>query len=50
MEISNFLDECKAEGITRVDILDLVYNLKLPADQIEKIMNTLAERGKVHDV
>jgi len=40
-EITKYLQDTKKKGITKVNIVDMVLELHLPANQIEKIMDSL---------
>jgi hypothetical protein len=44
-EIESFLAELKNNGIERVNILDIMAKLKLPSDQIERVMKSLRKSG-----
>ena len=40
-EILEYLKQLKQEGFKKINIIDLVGGLNLPAEQIEKVMDTL---------
>ena len=44
-EIESFITKWKVEGKTKLSILDIVENLCLPVEQIDKIMKKLEKRG-----
>lgn len=43
-EIISYLKHMKSEGNTKISIIDLVSELKLPVEQIERIMDTIKGR------
>lgn len=43
--IVDFIKESKARGVVEIDVLDIADSLKLPFDQIRKIMDKLKDRG-----
>ncbi len=44
-EIKSYIIQQKRAGITKIRIIDLIDTLKLPAEQIEGIMNKLKSNG-----
>ena len=46
-EISSFIIHKKSEGITRLSVLDFVLNLKLPADQVEGVLEEFEQKGRL---
>ena len=46
-EILAFISERHKRGIFKVSIFDMVVSLKLPASQVEDIMNGFVRKGKV---
>ena len=40
--IVDFIKESKARGVVEIDVLDIADSLKLPFDQIRKIMDNLS--------
>lgn len=49
-EIKNFILHLKKSGRTTMDIIDLVEELKLPPEQIEKIMDKFTKAGKIREL
>ena len=49
-EIECFLLELKEENVSKISILDIATNLKLPADQVERIMEKFEEEGRVSEL
>lgn len=49
-EISDFILAQKSEGTTQLTIFDIVLKLKLPAQQVEKIMDGFEREKKVKEV
>ena len=49
-KITDFILKRKEEGIRKIGILDIVVNLSLPAEQIEKIMGKFEKEKKVAKV
>ena len=45
IEIREYLTMKKESGTTRINLLDLMLDLDLPPEQIERIMNTLSKEG-----
>jgi len=43
--IVDFIKESKERGIVEIDVLDIADSLKLPFEQIRKIMDKLKDRG-----
>lgn len=48
--ILNFIIEQGKRGITQLSILDLSVALKLPAFQVEKIMESFSKRGLIREI
>ena len=49
-EISSFIVKKKEEGITKLSVLDFVLNLKIPAEQVEKILSKYEKDGKIKEI
>mgnify|MGYP001561111175 CR=1 FL=1 len=49
-EILAFISERHKRGIFKVSIFDMVVSLKLPASQVEDIMNGFVRKGKVKEI
>lgn len=49
-QISNFILEMKREDVRRVNILDIISNLSLPPEQVERIMEEFEKEKKVTKV
>lgn len=49
-EITSFILGQHKEGIFKVSILDIVLNLKLPASQVENIMDDFVKKNKVKEL
>ena len=49
-EITSFILEQHKEGIFKISILDIVLNLKLPASQVEEIMDSFVKKGKAKEL
>jgi len=49
-EITLFILKKQKSGIFKVTVLDLVIALKLPASQIEKIMEDFLKKGKIKEL
>lgn len=49
-EISDFIISKREEGIIKLSTLDFVLNLKLPAEQIEKILGIFKSQHKIKEV
>ena len=49
-EITSFILERHKESIFKISILDLILNLKLPASQVEGIMDSFVKKGKVKEL
>ena len=45
VEIESYLKDIKKRGIQQISLLDLIADLNLPGEQIERIMDGLKERG-----
>jgi predicted transcriptional regulator len=43
--IVSFITKKRAEGVAEVDVLDIADALRLPFDQISRVLNTLKSRG-----
>jgi len=46
-EITNFILQMKEKGILKISILDIVSNLNLPSEQIERIMTKFEKEKRV---
>lgn len=46
-EVTEFIKERKEEGFKKISIVELVKELKLPAEQIEEIMKTFEKEKRV---
>ena len=44
-EIKAYLIEMKNKGITKISMVDIVESLRLPVEQVEKIMEELKANG-----
>ena len=49
-EIKNYVIQKKAQGTTKLSLIDISESLLLPIEQIEKIMGTYEKEGKVKEV
>ncbi len=49
-EIASFILEKKEEGVTQLSILDFVLNLKIPAPQVETILEKFEKEKKVEEI
>lgn len=49
-KISSFIVRKKKEGITQLGTLDFVLNLRLPAQQVEKILDDFEKEERVKAV
>lgn len=49
-EISSFILQKKQNGITNLSTLDFVLNLKLPAEQIDDILEKYTKNKKVKEL
>lgn len=49
-DIINFIRQRHEKGIFQVSILDIVLNLKLPAEQVEKIMDEFEKLKKIKEI
>ena len=50
VEIYNFLKKWLSEGKKNVNIFDISMSLRLPADQIGKVMSLLSKKGKIKEI
>ena len=49
-EMTDFILEKKRESITRLSVLDFVMNLKLPADQVSRIIEDFKSENKLKEI
>lgn len=49
-EINNFIIEKKREGITKLSVIEISAVLRLPIEQVEKIMDVYKKEGKVKEI
>lgn len=49
-EISSFILEKKSESITKLSILDFVLSLRLPAEQVSKILDGFEKEKKIKEI
>jgi hypothetical protein len=49
-EISTFILNNKSNNITQLSTIDFVLNLKLPADQIEEILEQYKKEDKLKEI
>jgi hypothetical protein len=49
-EISSFILQKKQNGITKLSTLDFVLNLKLPAEQIEEVLDDFKKSKMVREI
>ncbi len=49
-EISSFILEKREVGITKLSTLDFVLNLKLPAQQVENILDVFKKNKKLKEI
>lgn len=49
-EISSFILEKKNEGATQLSTLDFVLNLKIPAEQVDRILENYERENKIREI
>ena len=49
-EMAMFLKEKHRKNIFKISILDIVLQLKLPPEQVEKVMDYFEKRGKAREI
>ena len=49
-EIESFILGVKKAGILKISIIDIVNNLKLPPEQIERIMARFEKTGRISEI
>ena len=49
-EIADFILEEKEDGKKKLSTFDIVSNLELPANQVEKVLNDFEKKGKIKEI
>lgn len=49
-EIESFIFKIKKMGVLKISIIDIVNNLKLPPEQIERIMEKFEKTGRAKEI
>jgi len=49
-EMSSFIVEKKDRGVTKLSTLDFVLSLKLPAEQIEKVLDNYKKEKRIKEI
>jgi len=49
-EISSFILKNKKSGLKKISTLDVVLNLKLPAQQVEKVFEGFIKEKKIKEI
>ena len=50
VEVFEYLKQCLARGSEAVNLFDISFGLRLPGEQVEKVMSLLSKSGKVKEL